>query len=467
MCMSPIGDVFRARLRQFPALVNCCTIDWFSPWPDEALRSVAKTILNDIPNFDDPDTIEKVTNMCTFIHQSAVVGSAEFKDELARINYITPTAYLSLLEIFGAMINDKRKSLQDQRQKTAIGMDKLETTEKEVIILQAELEEMQPALKIAKRETEEAIVIIAANKKDAEVTAIAVGKEEAEANEKKDTTEAIAADAQRDLDEALPALDQAVASLKSLKVSDITELKAFKNPPAGVKMVMEGVCIMRGVKPKRINGEKPGEKIDDYWSVATPLLGNPKQFLDSLFGYDKENIPDSVIAKIKPYIDDPKFQPAEIKKSSEACTAICSWVRAMDKYHHVSKMVEPKRLALSEASASLEITMKALKVAMKKLADVNASIEAMEADLKAKTDKKKELEDKAEECAAKLIRAEKLIGGLGGEKVCRPASSPPRACSPTPTRAYAYAHASFSLWHLARNLRDPAPQSSGAMGRID
>ena len=88
-----------------------------------------------------------------------------------------------------------------------------------------------------------------------------MGKEEKEANAKKETTEEIAADAQRDLDEALPALDQAVASLKSLKVSDITELKAFKNPPAGVKMVMEGVCIMKGVKPKMVNGDKPGEKV--------------------------------------------------------------------------------------------------------------------------------------------------------------------------------------------------------------
>ena len=26
---SPIGDAFRRRLRMFPSLVNCCTIDWF------------------------------------------------------------------------------------------------------------------------------------------------------------------------------------------------------------------------------------------------------------------------------------------------------------------------------------------------------------------------------------------------------------------------------------------------------
>lgn len=29
LAMSPIGDSFRNRIRKFPALVNCCTIDWF------------------------------------------------------------------------------------------------------------------------------------------------------------------------------------------------------------------------------------------------------------------------------------------------------------------------------------------------------------------------------------------------------------------------------------------------------
>ena len=44
ICMSPVGEAFRRRLRTFPALVNCTTIDWFLPWPEEALRSTADTV---------------------------------------------------------------------------------------------------------------------------------------------------------------------------------------------------------------------------------------------------------------------------------------------------------------------------------------------------------------------------------------------------------------------------------------
>jgi dynein heavy chain len=44
LCMSPIGSGFRTRCRMFPSLVNCCTIDWFNAWPEDALFSVAQKV---------------------------------------------------------------------------------------------------------------------------------------------------------------------------------------------------------------------------------------------------------------------------------------------------------------------------------------------------------------------------------------------------------------------------------------
>lgn len=35
LCFSPVGDKFRIRARQFPALVNCVAFDWFHTWPSE------------------------------------------------------------------------------------------------------------------------------------------------------------------------------------------------------------------------------------------------------------------------------------------------------------------------------------------------------------------------------------------------------------------------------------------------
>lgn len=43
-------------------------------------------------------------------------------------------------------------------------------------------------------------------------------------------------------------------------------------------------------------------QIPNYWEPAKKLLADPGKFLDSLLQYDKDNISDSVIKKVEPYI---------------------------------------------------------------------------------------------------------------------------------------------------------------------
>ena len=49
LAMSPVGETLRTRCRNFPGLVNNTVIDWFEPWPEQALHSVATVFLQVFP----------------------------------------------------------------------------------------------------------------------------------------------------------------------------------------------------------------------------------------------------------------------------------------------------------------------------------------------------------------------------------------------------------------------------------
>ncbi|KAG5177491.1 dynein heavy chain and region D6 of dynein motor-domain-containing protein [Tribonema minus] len=429
LCMSPIGEAFRDRLRMFPALVNCCTIDWFEKWPAEALKGVATAAL-------DTDTQSRaalgvhapaIVEMFRVMHQSVETASAEYYDTLRRRVWVTPTSYLELLASFRSLLRQRREAVDKNRRRLQVGLDKLASTQGVVATLREELTELQPQLVVTMHEVEAMMVQMAADREEAEAVRVKVEAEEEKANAKAAATKEIADDAQRDLDEAIPALEAAVQCLNDLKKSDIDELKSLKSPPNGVRLAMEVCCILFDIKPVKVKDPETGKKVDDYWdSAKKQLLADAKAFMDSLVKFDKDNIPDRIIRKVEPYTQDPEFTPAKIEKASKACTAICMWALAMYKYHFVALGVAPKRARLAEAQVELdEVRPAILKLDLKlkvakylyhimalavqgRLADLQAGYEGAVA-------KKAELEAKAQRCETQLSNAGRLLGGLGGE----------------------------------------------------
>ena len=103
ICLSPIGEAFRTRLRMFPSLVNCCTIDWFTEWPEEALRSVANYFLASIDM--DPKVKTGVVDVCVDMQVRVVTLSKRFLAEMGRNYYVTPTSYLELINTFKKLLS--------------------------------------------------------------------------------------------------------------------------------------------------------------------------------------------------------------------------------------------------------------------------------------------------------------------------------------------------------------------------
>ena len=189
LCMSPLGDAFRNRLRKFPSIVNCCTIDWFMEWPDDALQSVAARFIAGA-NFGVSQEIEN--NLITFfkyLHQSIERASEDFLLKMRRHFYVTPTSYLELLSTYDRVLNQKRVEVGTLRDRLKIGVDKLLSTEKAVNELQDQLKEMQPVLEKTQVEVEEMIVQITADKAVAAETKAIVTVEEASAAKKATETQ--------------------------------------------------------------------------------------------------------------------------------------------------------------------------------------------------------------------------------------------------------------------------------------
>jgi len=98
ICMSPVGESFRNYCRQYPALINNTTIDWFMPWPEEALIEVAQKYLSAI---DLPDEKRQgLSNLCGYTHATTQAFSEEMQQKLKRIFYVTPTNFIELLKGF-------------------------------------------------------------------------------------------------------------------------------------------------------------------------------------------------------------------------------------------------------------------------------------------------------------------------------------------------------------------------------
>ena len=67
----------------------------------------------------------------------------------------------------------------------------------------------------------------------------------------------------------------------------------------------------------------PLPQVADYWVPGKAMLANGKELLDSMFNFDKDNIPEKIIDALQPYVTNEEFTPKKIESASKACTAMC------------------------------------------------------------------------------------------------------------------------------------------------
>ncbi|KPI89108.1 putative dynein heavy chain [Leptomonas seymouri] len=437
LAFSPIGEAFRSRLRMFPSLIACCTIDWFAEWPSEALLSVATAQLT----ADDgattstkggaekeaisAETATTLADCFQVVHRLAAEVTERFFTEARRRSYVTPTSYLTLLSNFKLMAAAKRRFIREQCGRLEKGLEKLRETEVQVADLEAQLKAQQPVLEAKKVEIQAMMERLTVDRKDAAATETAARKEEAEASAKAEECAAMRRKCAERLAEAEPALIEAVKVLSKIKAAEISELNKYTNPPKGVQYVMEAVALLLtfGNCPKEFyTGPPGGRKVADWWLCAKSYMKDANRLLDLLVqppekgGFNRDAMDMALMEKVRVYYDNEEFQPEKVRSVSLPCMAMCLWVRAMYKWFFVNREIQPLREKLASAEAELAVVTDALHKTQATLDRVVASVMALEKEYSDAVDTQAALEAEVEATSRKLNRAGRLIDGLGGEK---------------------------------------------------
>ncbi|RHY84261.1 hypothetical protein DYB26_001855, partial [Aphanomyces astaci] len=401
LCMSPVGATFRRRCRQFPSLINCTTMDWYDEWPTTALMCVAESYLVDVVLAAEASR-RALAHMFVQVHLSIHRHTLLFHQVFQRHVYITPKTYLDSIRLYLRMLMEKRQQAKDAFERLSTGVVKLEDTNRIVAALQIELTNLQPILAAKAVEAEELLKQVSIDQKEAAVVEQRVSHDEAIVKAQAYEVSIIQADALKDLETAMPALNAAVQALDSLDKKDITEVRSFAKPPQIVIVVMEAVCIMLGEKPD--------------WDTSKKLLAK-STFMQELKEYDKDNIPPSVLKKVRKYTDSPEFAVDEVKKVSKAAMSLCMWIHAMDVYSRVVKEVGPKRDRLNQMNAVLQDANGKLATKQAELNAVITRVRGLQAQCDFVVAEKKRLIMESDLTRERLKRAEKLTVGLADELI--------------------------------------------------
>ena len=403
ICISPL----QISKVEYVPLIKSSTLNYLLSWSKEAFEKVGLKFIS--INIKEEIKSQIITSSI-FFHDFAL------KNLLDKIEIPSPAIFIRFLKLYTKTVSKKQKELKISINKYMTGLEKLKLASNQVDQMKKVLTILRPQLESSACQTRATMKEIENENLLVAKATIIVKDEEEIANQKAEIAGKLRTECETDLAVAIPILEDAISALNTLKPTDITLVKAMKNPPDTIKLVMAAVCVMLEVPSEKILDPVTGKKSSDFWGPSKRVLGD-MNFLQNLRDYDKDNISPSIMQVIKSiYMTDKSFLPHIVAKASSAAEGLCKWVRAMVSYDEVAKAVAPKKEKLALAQRECDEAEAYLTEKRKTLADLNEKLAALKTCLETVLAKKMGLENEVADCTDRLEKAESLLTSLGGEK---------------------------------------------------
>jgi dynein heavy chain len=403
LCFSPVGDAFRVRARRFPALIYNTCIDFFHPWPREALVSVANKFLADV-ELPSEDIRNQLAVHMAEEHLSVTDLSKRYYETQGRFNYVTPKSYLELIGFYKYLLELKRADVMRLIDRLDVGLSTLRKTAADVAELQIDLTHRLELVAEKQVATNQLLEEIGVERAGADVQNELANIEATKAATASEEAARIEAQAETELAQAKPAMDAAKDAVNCLDKSMLTELKSLPNPPAGVDDVTNCCLILINKQYKNFS-----------WDAAKKMMANVDQFKQKLQAYRGEDMTDEDVKRLEPFTSKETFEYTQMKAKSAAAANLCNWVVNIVRFNRIYVKVKPLMDQLEEARASKAAAEASLATAQAIVDAVNAKLKALGDAFQAATDEKAVVEEQAAAGKARLGLAERLVGGLSSE----------------------------------------------------
>ncbi len=417
-CFSPSGQNLATWLKQFPGLLSCCTIDWFHPWPFEALSSLSRRIL--YPAIRESSTIspDGLSDVTSKIHSLMSDLTENYHQDTGRRVHVTPKSYLTFLDSIISLYRQKAKGMQEYLESLGNGLQKMKEAKIQVDEMKNDLKEKQAILSKSESEIGALIEQVDKSTREATIERQKVQKIVSRVTAKADEILKTKLEAERDLEKAKPALDSAVEALNSISSKDINSMKSLRKPPDVIKRIMDCVLILYHSPISKINWHEVKDNMVIMASYEESLkLMNDLSFLQKLLTFPKEEINDETVELLQPYFRSVDFNYSSAKKASGNVAGLCNWAEAMCKYHIVAREVEPKIIRLKESEKELSVAQDEQSKAEEELAKVESTLNSLNANLSDAKREMSQIQEDAEKTEMKMNNAVKLIESLGGEEI--------------------------------------------------
>lgn len=391
--------------------------EWISDdWPEDALEIAANKFLEEENMQTDLKT--ECVNSFKYLHENARSYASNNEFRFLFPVRLTPPAFIELILTFKSLLKKKQFSITSRKFRYSGGVEKLELASSFVHSMKKKLiEEDQPRLAKTSRETELLMIRIEEETIDVEWVKERIASDEGLANRAAALAQQIRDECTKELAEAVPAMESAIRALDTLVPEDIVFLRAMKNPPLGMKMVLEAVAILLEFPPER-RLDHSGFPVDDYWSAALKMLNSSEvNMLEALKNYDKDHVKPEVIGLVRNcYLRYDDFDPISLRNTSIACESLAKWVKALDIYDRVINVIKPKKRRLLEAERELSSLLDRVYNKKKELQAITDRLQGLSDNFASISREKKELEENMLRSEQKVERAVKLLDGLEIEK---------------------------------------------------